>query len=68
MKSKLFGVNIRTSCKYCNNYYIENELSYCSKGRQIKNDKCRKFDYDPLMRVPKGNIFIKKYSEDDFKL
>lgn len=68
MKNKLFGQNINTSCAYCENYVLENEITYCRKGKQIKNEKCRHFKYDPLMRIPKSSAVPQHYKPEDFKL
>lgn len=68
MKKNLFGQNIPASCIYCEFYNLGNEVSYCQKGKQMKNDKCRHFKYDPLMRVPKVTVFRSNYSAEDFKL
>lgn len=68
MKSKLFGANIKPDCKYCEHFVHNGDVIYCDKSKQLKGGKCRKFSYDPLMRVPHGKIFIKNYSENDFKI
>lgn len=68
MKKNLFGQNIPVNCMYCEFASRENEVTYCQKGKQIKNDKCRHFKYDPLMRVPKVTVFRSNYSAEDFKL
>lgn len=69
MKSKLFGKNIAASCDYCNNaVIIEGELS-CKKSKQIKNNKCRAFDYNPLLRVPATQPMPKNnFTPEDFML
>jgi hypothetical protein len=68
MKNKMFGQNIQPDCSYCENSATENSFAYCNKGKQLKNGKCRKFEYDPLMRVPKNSVFKRKYTEQDFKI
>lgn len=68
MKKKLFGQNIPANCIYCEFYNLENELAYCQKGKQMKNDKCRHFKYDPLMRIPRVTAYQSNYSIEDFKL
>lgn len=68
MKKKLFGENINVDCAYCENSVFEDGIVYCRKGRQIQKNKCRKFSYDPLMRVPKKPVLKNNYSADDFKL
>lgn len=68
MKNKLFGQNIEPDCAYCENSVIENDVVGCAKGRQIKNNKCRAFRYDPLLRIPKASVFKSNFTADDFKL
>ncbi|MDR0914841.1 MAG: hypothetical protein LBM65_06775 [Oscillospiraceae bacterium] len=53
-KKALFGKNIPVACEYCeNSEKIDQNLLVCLAKRSIKNGKCRKFEYDPLRRVPK---------------
>ena len=68
MKKKLFGNNITTDCSYCENSIFENGAFGCKKNRTIKNGKCRKFTYDPLMRVPVSISLKGNYSAEDFRL
>lgn len=65
---KLFGANITPNCSYCENASLEQGISFCEKGRHIENNKCRKFKYNPLLRVPAHTILKQKYNENDFKL
>lgn len=67
MKNKLFGQRITPSCAYCSYAVLEKDACYCSKSKRIKNNKCRSFNYNPLMRVPKSTSFKSNYSIDDFK-
>lgn len=67
-KVKLFGNNIEVSCDYCANSQIRNGCQFCTVNRVLKNGKCRKFIYNPIMRVPKTQNMLPKYSEDDFVL
>ncbi|MBQ1616266.1 MAG: hypothetical protein II086_03325 [Ruminococcus sp.] len=68
MKNKLFGRNIVPDCSYCNNSYFENGRMNCRKGRQIQDAKCKAFDYDPLLRVPRSITLRGTFSPEDFKL
>ncbi len=68
MKKNLFGQNIVPECAYCENFIFEKNVTYCSKGKQLKNGKCRSFKYDPLMRLPKANELKVTYTADDFKI
>lgn len=65
---KLFGANITPSCAYCANASSEQGIVFCSKNRQLENNKCRKFRYDPLLRVPAHTTIKRTYDENDFKL
>lgn len=70
-KSKLFGSDIEPACEYClNGSSAEDGLTVACRYRGIKsiNDKCRRFKYDPLKRVPKRQPDLPTYNEDDFKL
>ena len=55
MKNKLFGKNIVPDCAYCDNAVFENA-------------KCRAFDYNPLLRVPRSVTLRGTYTIEDFKL
>ena len=68
MKNKLFGRNITPACTYCDNSYFENGVIGCQKSKQIKNDKCRSFSYNPLLRVPVRVSLYGNYTAEDFKL
>lgn len=65
---KLFGANITPSCSYCANASLEQGIVFCSKNRQFENNKCRKFKYNPLLRVPKHTTIKTTYNENDFRL
>ena len=68
MKNKLFGRNIVPDCSYCSNSFFENGMPGCQKGKQIKDTKCRSFDYDPLLRVPRSITLRGTFSPEDFKI
>lgn len=65
---KLFGNNITPDCSYCENASSEQGIVFCSKNRHIENNKCKKFRYNPLLRVPKQTTIKVTYNENDFKL
>jgi len=67
MKRKLFGNTIYINCNYCNNFVHEDGY-YCDKNREIRNEKCRKFDYNPLLRVPNNEPVMMQFSKEDFVL
>lgn len=68
MKKKLFGNNIAVSCVYCEHSKTEGESQYCTKNKSLKNGKCSKFKYNPIMREPKGMAPLKSFSKEDFEL
>ncbi len=65
---KLFGNNIKPDCEYCDYAKFENESYFCTKNKTIINEKCKKFQYNPLKRVPKASPALQQYSPDDFRL
>lgn len=68
MKKKIFGNNIVPSCVYCEYSKTEGTSQFCTVHRQLKNGKCRKFNYNPIMREPKGMAPLKKISKEEFTL
>lgn len=67
-KPKLFGSNIKPDCSYCCNGLYDGESYVCSAGGTIKNGKCRRFYYNPTLRVPLKKQETAKLSPEDFKL
>ncbi len=59
-KKKLFGNNIKPACKYCLLCTpAENDKFSCSKYGDVKAyDACKKFTYNPLMRIPKKEVLL----------
>lgn len=47
----------------------EDEFILC-KGKRMreKNDRCRRFRYDPLKRRPKRSPSLPRFDPDEFKL
>ena len=68
MKNKLFGKNIVPDCSYCDNAVFENGIFACRKAKQIRDNKCRAFNYNPLLRVPRKVSLYGNYTAEDFKL
>ena len=64
----MFGNNIETSCTYCENAVIHPQGAICRLNRVIKNGKCRKFIYNPVMRVPLKQKKLQSFSKEDFTL
>ena len=65
---KLFGNNIKPECQYCDIAKIEQESFICTKNKEIINNKCKKFVYNPLKRVPKTSPALQQFSPEDFSL
>lgn len=65
---KLFGENIEVSCEYCCNGANAQSGYICTKNKSIKKGKCKKFVYNPTLRVPKSTEIIKEYSKEDFEI
>ena len=55
-KKKLFGNNIKPSCKYC-------ELGIAGEGDKIHS--CKKFVYSPLKRIPKKELQLANSAVND---
>ncbi len=68
MKNKLFGRNISPDCSYCSNSVFESGVFICKKSKTITDGRCRSFDYDPLLRVPRTVTLKGTYTAEDFKL
>lgn len=68
MKKKLFGNNIVPACIYCAHSHKEGDTQFCDAHRVLTNGKCRKFDYNPIMREPKGMANLPKYDKNDFAI
>ena len=60
MKKKLFGNNIKPTCKYCELCKaLENDKFECEKFGEVKSyDSCKKFVYNPLKRIPKKEVLL----------
>ena len=68
MKKDLFGNNIEVDCSYCV-FYLEDEKGFfCQKNREIKKGKCKKFEYNPTLRVPKSDAPLMQFNKEDFEL
>lgn len=69
MAKKLFGNNIRPECRYCAYCTVNGSEAVCSKkGKVDIRDKCIRFKYDPLMRVPELAPLPREYSPEEFKI
>jgi hypothetical protein len=64
-KKKAFGEKIEPSCQYCR-YSSGKDAAACRYG--IIGVICKKYEYDPTKRAPKGQPKMKEYDKDDFSL
>lgn len=70
-KKALFGANIEPDCRYCrHNGAKQGDEPLCTLRLEAKEGKCKKYEYDPLMREPRSAPPLRsgQYSEEDFKL
>lgn len=67
-KTKLFGANIEPDCSYCQNGLFNGNIYVCCVKKSIKNGKCRKFYYNPTLRVPHKKQLFSDFTPEDFKL
>ncbi len=65
---KLFGNNIVPACTYCEHSKTEGERQYCSLNKTLRNSKCKKFKYNPIMRTPHTMAPLRKYDQESFKI
>lgn len=68
MKKKLFGNNIVPSCVYCSHSKTEGSSQFCEVHKSLSNGKCKKFDYNPIMREPKGMAPLKPHTKEEFTI
>ena len=68
----LFRKKIKKSCAYCTHGVKvgDDEIVCSKKGIRSATDKCFKFKYDPLKRIPvkPKPLDFDKYNEEDFSL
>ncbi len=69
-KKKLFGNQIADNCEYCTHNVGSADKTHCSLQLTLENDSCKKFVYNPLMRMPKAPLLLNKknYRAEDFNL
>lgn len=71
MGNKLFNKSLPKRCEYCANSktYTNDETLLC-KYHGVVNafDKCRKYKYDILKRIPKEKKLGDDYSPEDFSI
>lgn len=68
MKKKYFGSDIKPSCSYCvyGNRAKEGNKVLCEKmGLVDATYSCKKWEYDPIKRVPKKQLDIPNQEDDN---
>ena len=72
IRQMLFRKKIEPCCSYClHGSYVDDETIMCVKKGVVKSwGHCRRFEYDPLKRIPEAPLkpASDTLSEDDFKL
>ncbi len=71
MKKLDFNKKQEKYCMYCmHGQYLEysNEVFCTKKGFKDKHDKCLKYSYDPLKRIPYTTDIEADFSAEDFAL
>lgn len=70
-KKKLFGSTVPPACTYCafSRPASDKRMLLCRKcGVVSPYYKCKKYEYDPLKRVPRRPPALPTFTADDFKL
>lgn len=69
-KQELFGSQIPLSCAYCRRSSTQpGAQPQCTLGLAPKDGKCKRYEYDPLMREPKKAPGVAGgYRKEDFEL
>ena len=71
MKRKLYGNTVTAACSLCSHGRMsaDGAVVLCLlKGVTDPGDRCRKFDYDPLRRVPFRQPSLQTFTAADFSL
>ncbi|MCI9508888.1 MAG: hypothetical protein HFF10_03970 [Angelakisella sp.] len=70
-KRPLFGSRIEPACRYCTHARenTDGRMILCQhQGVVAPYYSCRRFHYDPLLRVPPRQAVLPKYDKSDFEL
>ncbi|OJU13893.1 MAG: hypothetical protein BGN88_10865 [Clostridiales bacterium 43-6] len=71
MRRRLYGNNIPPKCEYCLiGVLSEDETAILCRKKGIvpPSFHCRRFQYDPLKRVPKKAPALLEFTTEDFSL
>ncbi len=64
-RSPLFGRKITPACSYCAHAAGDGS---CTLHRVMKNGKCSRYSYDPLLRSPKTAPPVPEHDAEEFSL
>ena len=70
-KKAICGATIAPACEYCahGRKATDPRMILCEKKGVVSPDyRCRKYEYDPLLRVPKRRPKLPSFSAEDFSL
>ena len=71
MKRKLYGNTVSPACQVCahGRLSVDGQVVLClQKGVTDLGDRCRRFSYDPLRRIPYRQPSLQPFNETDFSL
>lgn len=71
MGRKLYGNTVEPRCEYCElgQRSADGRQVFCKrKGVVLPGEKCRKYVYDPLKRVPFRQAQLRQYQPEEFSL
>lgn len=70
-KRSIYGETIAPACEYCSHgrQAVDPRMILCEKkGVVAPSYHCRRYEYDPLLRVPKRQPKLPSFSAEDFSL
>jgi len=68
---RLFNPNIEPCCAYCEHGTLtkDGQAILCRRrGVMLPGSSCRKFTYDPILRIPSRPPKLPKFDAEDFSL
>ena len=71
MRRKLYGNSVQATCEHClhGRRSSDGKAILCpKKGVMPLYHHCRKFEYDPLKRIPSRQPKPQKFTKEDFKI
>ena len=68
MQKTLFDPNISPKCEYCLYSAQRDARLVCTKNNRPAERTCRRYCYDPTMRVPTRQQRLPEYSSESFRI